>query len=239
MMPRVLALAIAAALPLLAAAETAPKPPAPPPAPVTMTTAGAAAAAGAEAAAGASADATALANPTVIATASPTLVSSPAVSVTTPVSPILQSEVDVRPSQSLEVRQVRQAPSVATSPPMIVGCGAGGSAGGSGSGGSAILGFSWVPAECHGWTLAQSLIALGDFRGACEVLHAQATAARAREAGAKLTPCAELTPPPAPVVPPVSVIERDEQRNEVGPAYATREELREVADRITRQLASK
>lgn len=83
----------------------------------------------------------------------------------------------------------RQAPAISQGSLAIVGCAAGVNAGGSGAGGASFLGFSWVTGECHGFALAQALLAIGDAKGACEVLHAQKAFKRAERRGAKLAAC--------------------------------------------------
>lgn len=131
-----------------------------------------------------------------------------------------------------EFRMPRQAPAVATAPAPIVGCGASGSAGGSNSGGAAILGFAWTTRECQGWTLASAYAALGDRVTACRVLNAQNTARRAKRRGVTLPDCGALliapTEPVPVIIPPVDLS-----------GYVRKEELNEVTDRITRAMVSK
>jgi hypothetical protein len=138
--------------------------------------------------------------------------------------------------QAVEFSYPRQAPSVAQGSIAIAGCGAGGNAGGSNTGGAAFLGFSWVTPECHGWTLAQTYAAIGDVKAACEVANSQKAARRAAKRGATLPDCNNLPVPvapaePAPAPSPAVVVV---QTPDLSP-YATKEAL----DRATRQALSK
>lgn len=139
-------------------------------------------------------------------------------------------------TQATEFRMPRQAPAIATAPAPIVGCGASGSGGGSNSTGSAIFGFSWVTAECHGWTLANAYAALGDRETACRVLNAQKAARRAAKRGVQLPDCRNLPPLAVDLIPakepaPPQVIVVNEG--------ASRAELQERERRIVERVLAK
>lgn len=141
-------------------------------------------------------------------------------------------------SQSTSFNSPRQAPAVMTAPPTIVGCGAGGSAGGSNSGGAAVLGVSFVTAECHGWTLASAYAALGERKAACEVLNTQRSAKRAAARGATLPDCNNLTTIAVPVVENKNyetVIKIYPEAKD-GTAY-TKEEVAEIESRMMKALS--
>lgn len=119
------------------------------------------------------------------------------------------------------------APAVAQGSIGIVGCGAGGNAGGSNSHGAAFLGLSFVTPECHGWSLANAYLAIGERQAACEVLNTQKAAKRAKKRGAKLPDCNNL---PVVVVPDVPRETEPVVVNVAAPdlsLYATKAELAE------------
>ena len=128
--------------------------------------------------------------------------------------------------------QPRQAPAVSTAPAPIVGCGASGSAGGSNTGGAAVLGLSWVTVQCYDFMLAQAYQAAGAYAASCEVLNRSKAGRRARKRGVELPTCA------APVIPPADTVRLIDTPPDLS-SYVRKEELREVTDRITRQMVAK
>lgn len=212
---------ILALIPAVAFAEGVPVKPAPVPVSVSGAVAGALAAS--------DSTASATANPTSLASQTQTASSSTTNANTVSAASDSSSGGN---TQQTSFRAPQNAPAVATAPAPIVGCGASASGGGSNTGGAAVLGFAWTTRECQGWTLASAYAALGDRVTACRVLNAQNTARRARKRGVTLPDCDALLIPPADTV---RLIDTPPDLS----SYARKEELREVADRITRQMVSK
>lgn len=72
-------------------------------------------------------------------------------------------------AQSVEFKDVRQAPGIAQGSLLVTGCGAGANAGGSNTGGSGFLGITFTPYECHLARHADAYDAAGDHLTACEI----------------------------------------------------------------------
>lgn len=68
-------------------------------------------------------------------------------------------------------RQVRQAPSVSSGALIIPQCGAGGNAGGSNTGGSFIMGFSWTRQDCIDFLVSSHYEAMGYRQAACHMIN--------------------------------------------------------------------
>jgi hypothetical protein len=218
---------ILALLPAVAFAEGVP----PKPAPVPVSVSGAVAGAVAGSVAGADSYSTATANPSASSLSTQTQTASSSTTNANTVSAASDSSSGGN-TQQTSFRAPQNAPAVATAPAPIVGCGASASGGGSNTGGAAVLGFAWTTRECQGWTLASAYAALGDRVTACRVLNAQNTARRAKRRGVTLPDCETLTVPPSEVV---RLIDTPPDLS----SYVRKEDLREVADRITRQMVHK
>lgn len=97
---------------------------------------------------------------------------------------------------------------------MVAGCGVGGNAGGSGSGGAGFFGITFTPEECYRLLLSQQFAQLGMTTTACEVLLSTRTAKRVF-AGRELPTCVTRAPDvivtPEPPKPEVSCATVDEK----------------------------
>lgn len=129
-------------------------------------------------------------------------------------------------SQSVNFKDVRQAPSVAQGSVVIPTCGAGGNAGGSNTSGSAFLGLAYIPAKCYDLMYAGAYAAIGQLQAACDILKGGKFGKRAKRNGITLPAVCEA--PVAPATPEVDLT-----------GLVTKEEIRERDERILRKLAEK
>lgn len=96
-------------------------------------------------------------------------------------------------SQSVNIQDRAQAPSVSQGAVFIPECGVGGNAGGSSSGGSGFLGFAYVPAWCQDFKYAAWLLSVGDYEAACEVMAKSKVGKRAAKKGIRAPVCSGRT----------------------------------------------
>lgn len=127
-------------------------------------------------------------------------------------------------SVNSQYREVRQAPAIGQGSIMVAGCGVGGNAGASSTGGAGFLGFAFTPAECYTFFLAQAYQNVGETVAACEALNTTRAAKRAQKRGMALPSCTPV------VVAPVVIDTSD---------FVRRDELIERDDRIMKGVLGK